>query len=172
MFPLRSARSAFSRFAAAAIAVAVAISLSACASKPPRDTALGNEEERREPGAGADAYEHVARRPHVTVALAEARGLDKDEVKGATERIADRLEACARELPPSEGGVVRVVARIGDDGAVDGLNVRVEPGHAPTALRCVIAPIKLLVFNRGAAAEKRPEGSVARGLAIEAEWRP
>ena len=151
-------------------------SMLACASRN-RDSATGNETEHRVETTEV-GYEHVARRPHAVVALAESRGLDRAEAAGAIEGVADRLETCTRDLAAggsggiSGGGVVRVVARVADDGTVDGLNVKVEPGHAPTALRCVIAPVKLLVFRSPSPAGGRPDGSAARGFALEAQWTP
>jgi hypothetical protein len=148
--------------------IVLAALMCGCAASPPRDTVpVAQEERRSEPTE--TTYEHIARRPHATVALAEARGLDKAEAVGATEAIADRLEDCSR-AGAGAGGAVRVVARVGDDGTIDGLNVKVEPGHEATALRCVIAPIKLLVFKAPGPAAKRPDGTVSRGLAIEAQW--
>lgn len=142
---------------------------SACASAPPRDSVPeGSRDTRVERVEGAPDYEHLARRAHVTVALAESRGLDRTQVAAAIESLADRLEACTRGLAQDQAGVVRVVARVGDDGVVDGLSMPVQTGHAPTALRCLVAPVKLLVLH----VSKAVEGGGTRGFALEAEWRP
>lgn len=156
---------------AAGILFAFAAALAACASRSPRDAAVEGVEERRDDAnaSASSQYEYVARRPHATVALAEGRGLDKSEAAAATDRIADSLEACARELTADQNGLLRLVAHVGDDGAVDGVSVPVQSGHAPTALRCVVAPVKLLIFQH---LPPRAEGEKSRGLALEAEWRP
>jgi hypothetical protein len=160
----------------AALFVGAALSSgAACAPARPRDSVPeGTKDERTDRGEAEATYEHVARRPHVTVAVAESRGLERAEVASVVESIADRLEACTRELSPEQGGVVRVVARVGDDGAVDGLALPVQSGHVPTALRCVVGPVKLVVLHVpiGDAGAGNVRESAARGFAIEAEWRP
>lgn len=154
-----------------AFASALALVLAACSPKPPRDAVDENttEERRSDARPGNDAYEHVARRTHATVALAEARGLDPQEAHAAVDALADKLETCTRDLTADQNGLLRLVARVADDGTVDAVSVPVQSGHAPTALRCVVSPIKLLIFQK---LPPRAEGTKSRGLALEVEWRP
>lgn len=159
-----------------ALCIVGTVAATGCASSPPRDSAVEGRDERvnADPN-GPAGYEYVARRAHAMVAVAESRGLEKGEAAAAAEGIADRLEACAREPTIGPPGVVRVVARVANDGSVDGTNVTVEPARAATALRCVISPVKLLVFHPPPAANVAPpasEGGPTRGVAFEAEWRP
>jgi hypothetical protein len=115
----------------------------------------------------SEAYEYVARRPLGTVALAEGRGLSTELSSGAVDRLADTLQSCAGELQRQGklvSGAVRVVALIGQDGLVSGVNVKVAPGAAANALLCVIAPLKLLTFPPSEA------DAGARGMAVEAAW--
>jgi hypothetical protein len=120
-------------------------------------------------GAAPEGYVYVARRRHGAVALAEARGIDDGLASRVIDKLADQLEGCAGELEKKgqlSVGAVRVVAQVGLDGAVGGLNVKVAegPGVAANALLCVVTPIKLLAFPLA-------EGDAgARGLAIEATW--
>ena len=117
--------------------------------------------------ATSDAYEYVARRPLGTVALAEGRGLSSELSSAAVDRLADTLQSCAADLQKRGklvSGAVRVVAQIGSDGLVTGVNVKVAPGATANALLCVIAPVKLLTFPPS-------DGDAgARGMAIEAAW--
>lgn len=149
------------------------MSAPACSPTTPRDSVPeGTREVRGDDPNGADAsagasYEHVARRPHATVALAESRGLARAQVAAAIEALADRLELCTRDLTPEQAGLARIVAQVADDGTVEGVALPVVSGHPPTALRCLVAPVKLLILP--------PEGPPAgrkRGFAMEAEWRP
>lgn len=120
-------------------------------------------------------YEHVETRPHVVVALAESRGVDKDSARRAIRKLADSAEACARsELAAGHlvKGAGRIAARVTDSGQLANLNVQLEPGGdiAANALVCVVAPAKLIVltptaFDAGAKAR-------ARGLAFEVLWDP
>lgn len=116
----------------------------------------------------SDAYEYVARRPLGTVALAEGRGLSPELSSGAIDRLADMLQSCAGELQRQGklvSGAVRVIAQIGPDGLVTGVNVKVAPGATANALLCVIAPVKLLTFPPSSA-----DAGALRGMAIEAAW--
>ena len=135
-----------------------------CASRPVRDVVPDSQNEvgGAETGA-ATTYEHVAQRARATVAVAESRGLDKDEVRAAAESLADGLDTCARGSGTT--GLVRVVASVGDSGSVDAVGVPVQTGDVPTLLRCVVAPTKLLVFH------VRP-GAGRPGFALEAKWGP
>ena len=120
------------------------------------------------PAAAPDGYVYVAKRRHGLVALAEARGIEDDAARQAIDHLADELEACAVRLL-AEGrlapdGAGRVVAAIGADGTVQGLNVKAAPGGAIAAnlLVCVVSPLKLVTFPVADAG--------ARGMAIEAVW--
>jgi hypothetical protein len=114
-----------------------------------------------------EGYEYVARRPLAVVALAEARGLDPAIARAAVDRLADSIDTCATD----EGrrgalveGAGRIVAQIDGDGHVTGTTVRVDPGAgvARSAVVCLVAPTKILVFP--------PADASVRGIAIEALW--
>jgi len=117
----------------------------------------------------ADAYVHIARRPLAVVGLAEARGMSDETASRAVDHLADALDACATDLGRQGklvDGAARVVAMIGADGSVGGLNVKLAPGAAvaANALLCLITPLKLTTFDVG-------DGG-SRGFAIEATWGP
>jgi len=124
-----------------------------------------------------DAYEYVARRPLGTVGLAEGRGLPRDVAQRATDSVADAMQRCAGDLAARGklvAGAARVVALIGPDGNLGGLQVKVAPGADVTAnaILCFIAPVKSLTFptlDRDAGAAAR---AAQRGLALEAAWGP
>ncbi|WP_394826620.1 hypothetical protein [Pendulispora albinea] len=125
------------------------------------------------PQAPKDGYEFVARRPLASVALAEGRGLSRDLAERATNTVADALQRCASDLVPQRKlvrGAARVVALIGADGNLTGLQVKVAPGAdvAANAILCFIAPIKSLTFP----ASNPDAGSLQRGIALEAAWGP
>jgi hypothetical protein len=124
-----------------------------------------------EPDAGTDAYVYVARRPLGIVALAEARGMDGKLAARAVDHLADALDSCATEVGRQGrlvDGAARIVAMVGPDGAITGLNVKLAPGAAvaANALLCLVTPLKLTTFP----AADADAGS--RGLAIEATWGP
>jgi len=114
-----------------------------------------------------EGYDYVARRPLAIVGLAEGRGLDASIARAAVDHLADRLDACiteeARRGGPVEGAA-RVVAQIDATGAVAATQIRIDPGHggAPSAVLCLVAPMKLLTFP--------PADHDGRGIAIEALW--
>jgi hypothetical protein len=116
-----------------------------------------------------DGYVYVARKPHVTIALAEARGITEAEGIAMVERLAADFSGCAARLA-GEGqlavGAGRVVMIAGPRGMPEGFNVRLAPGAAiaQNALMCLIAPAKTLVFP--------PADASQRGLAIETTWGP
>jgi hypothetical protein len=118
-------------------------------------------------GGVADGYQHVARRRHGILALAEGRGFSAGEAERAVDQLADAFEVCATARQ-QEGklvtGAVRVVARVNAAGDVDGWTVRASPGPAVAAnvLLCVLAPLRAENFGAGG----------SRGLAIESEWAP
>ncbi len=118
-------------------------------------------------GTGTDGYQHLARRRHGVVALAEGRGFAPGEAERGVDQLADSFELCATQRQ-REGklvnGAVRVVARVNADGNVDGWTVRASPGPAVAAnvLMCILAPLKAESFGAGP----------PRGLAIESDWAP
>jgi hypothetical protein len=117
--------------------------------------------------ASPEGYDYVARRPLAVVALAEGRGLDLAVASAAVDRLADRLDACVTEESRSGApvaGAARVVAQIDATGAVAATQVRIDPGYggAPSAVVCLVAPMKLLTFP--------PADHDGRGIAIEALW--
>jgi hypothetical protein len=119
----------------------------------------------------SDAYEYVARRPLTTVGLAEGRGLSREIAQRATDSVADAMQRCGADAA-AQGkwvkGAARVVARIGTDGNLAGLQVKVGPGAdvAANAILCFIAPIKSLTFPPAEA----DAGTSPRGIAFEAAW--
>jgi hypothetical protein len=121
--------------------------------------------------ASNGGYEFVARRPLGSVGLAEARGLSSDVAEQATNAVADTMQRCMTELLRTGQmvqGAARVVARVTNDGGLEGLNMTLSPGSAVThnAILCVIAPIKSLTFPPTA------EKTARRGIALEAAWSP
>lgn len=117
-------------------------------------------------GTSPDAYVYVARRPHGTIGLAEARGMTPEEARALTEHVADDFESCARRLD-SRGalvsGAARVVALADKDGNVAGLNVKVSSGSEQNTLMCLVAPLRATNFPGRSDAPQR-------GVALEAAW--
>jgi hypothetical protein len=119
-----------------------------------------------DPGGG---YVHIARKPHVTIALAEARGISEESGVAMTEKLAAQFEECAVMLQKDGqlvDGAARVVIVAGEGGRAEGFNVKLAPGGpvAQNALRCLMPPAKLLVFPDGDGGQ--------RGIAVEATWGP
>jgi hypothetical protein len=101
------------------------------------------------------------------VALAEARGIAPEVAHRAVDQLADALDTCVTLRGRAGGhvdGAARIVAAIDDDGSVGRPNVRLDPGNgvAESAIVCLVAPVRLLVFPATDAG--------ARGIAIEALW--
>lgn len=118
----------------------------------------------------SEGYEYVVKKPHAVLALAEARGVERENARRASERLADALEACLAKLEqqrPLTPGAVRIVAPIDVGGAVGQPLVRVSSGGdaATVALLCVVAPLRMQLFPAGIDA-----GS--RGMAFEIAWPP
>ncbi len=144
---------------------------------PSRDVVPESRDVRGAAGDGGlalapDAYQYVAKRRRGLVALAEARGLGDADARAAIDHLADELDACAARLAAegklAEDGAGRVVAAIGPDGAIAGLNVKAGPGAQTAAnlLVCVVSPLKLVAFPPAPAGAD----AGARGLALEAVW--
>ncbi len=161
-----------------AAALAALGSAAACAGGAGRDVVPESHDVRAATGSGGagagpatapspDGYVYVARRALGVVALAEARGLADDVARRAIDHLADALDACATDLGRQgklAAGALRVVAQIGADGTVSGLNVKVAPEATANAILCLVAPLKLTSFPAA-------EGDAgARGIAIEATW--
>lgn len=156
--------------------------LAACGPRHVEDVVPGTKDVRVDgPKAlGPDDYVHVARRPLGTVALAEARGMAPELGVAVTEHLADALDACVTELGRGGklvAGAARLVALVGDDGAVSGVRLTTAPGDAvrANALLCVASPAKLLTFpprvgaqDGGTPAATGTEGT--RGFAVEVTW--
>jgi hypothetical protein len=151
------------------LAIALSSCLS-CAASAGRDTVPASSDvvaDAGGPSRSAEGYDYVARRPLSVVALAEARGLDPAIARAAVDHLADTVDACAadqrRNGSPVQGAA-RVVAQIDGDGRVLGTTVRFDPGPgvAPSAVLCLVAPVRLLTFP--------PADGGARGIAIEALW--
>ena len=159
----------------ASLAAASAVLLAGCANRP-ADVAAPSTDPRggaivAEVGdaQASDSYVYVARRPRVTIARAEARGITEAEGIAMVERLAADFSGCAARLA-AEGHLVagagRVVMVAGPRGMPEGFNVRLAPGGdvAQNALMCLIAPAKMLVFPTSDGGQ--------RGLAIETTWGP
>ncbi len=120
-----------------------------------------------ESAKNTQGYEYVARRPLALVALAEARGIAPAIAHEAVDHLADALDACATEQGRKGSpvnGAARLVAPVDPDGNVGTPNVRVDTavGVAESAVVCLVAPARLLVFPTVDAG--------VRGIAIEALW--
>jgi hypothetical protein len=139
-----------------------------CSPASPRDVVPESRDVRATPSAGnGDAYVYVAKRPHGTVALAEARHMSDEEARAIVDRVADELERCATGLEAQRllvEGALRVVAVAGPDGT-PALNVRLAPGDAvaQNALLCIVAPLRATQLPS-------PRPNATPGLAIEATW--
>lgn len=133
------------------------------------DAGAGSEND----AAGANDYEWVVKRPHVTVALAEARGIDRERARRGVEGLADAFEGCLRRRAAErkrDDGAARLIVAIDDQGNVSGVNLRVDGEvSGPVALLCFVANAKAQNYGRpvrGADDEGR-----APGLALEALWK-
>jgi hypothetical protein len=140
----------------------------ACAAS--RDVVPETRDVHGAPDASAGGYAYVAKRPHGLVALAEARGIDDASARQAVDHLADELDACAARLAAqgklASDAAGRVVAQIGPEGDIAGLNVKTTPGGAAAAnfLLCVVSPLRMTGFPRAAG------DAGARGVALEAVW--
>lgn len=126
--------------------------------------------------AGASDYEWVVKRPHVTVALAEARGIDKERAKRGVEALANAFEGCLRRRAAErkrDDGAARLIVAIDGQGNVSGVNLRVDGEvSGPVALLCFVANAKAQNYG----APLRPQAGAsdegrAPGLALEALWK-
>jgi hypothetical protein len=153
--------------AAGAACILVVLGLGACGGG--RDVVPETHDTRGAGGPAQDpqGYEYVARRPLSLVALAEARGIAPDVARRAVDQLADALDTCVTlrgRTGAHVDGAARLVAAVDDDGSVGRPNVRIDPGDgvAESAVVCLVAPARLLVFPAADAG--------ARGIAIEALW--
>lgn len=135
----------------------------------------GATSESDDAGAGAGDYEWVVKRPHVTVALAEARGIDKERAKRGVEGLADAFEGCLRRRAAErkrDDGAARLVVAIDDQGNVSGVNLRVDgEASGPVALLCFVANAKAQNYGRPVRSEAGVDEGRAPGLALEALWK-
>jgi hypothetical protein len=145
----------------------VLVALAAC-SPGPRDVAVDSPHvvpsDAGATQAPTETYVYIAKRPHATIGLAEARSMTDAEARALVDRIADDLETCAQRLD-TQGALVEGAARIvavADANGTPGVNVKLAPGGAvaQNALMCLVAPVRSIPFPKGA------------GLAIEATWGP
>ena len=124
------------------------------------------------PADNNGGYDYVAKRSLATVALAEARGIPKDVAAKAIDVVADQMDGCEKDQQAAGKlvpGAVRIVALVDDRGTIGGLNISKlsQKEAAGSAILCLIAPIRLLVFPPA------PEDAGAgqeRGIAVEATW--
>lgn len=155
---------------AAALVLAALAAGGACS--PKRDVVVGGGRDVTASDAGAEpTYEHVARRPHGVVALAESRHMAREDAARLTDRLADALEGCASDLERRGTlveGAARVVMVAGPSGYPAGLNVTLAPGAevAANALLCVVAPVRATLLPPSSGDAGTP------AMAVELTWRP
>jgi len=117
-----------------------------------------------------EIYEHVAKRPHGTIAIAESRGMAKADAVAVVDELADRFEQCAMTLQ-AEGllveGAARIVAEQDVTWSAPATSVRLAPGGAvaQNALLCLVAPLRSMQL-------KASNPKVRAGLAVETTWQP
>ncbi len=121
------------------------------------------------PNRTPEGYVYVTRRLHVSMGLAEARGLGPTDTTRLVEFLASEFEGCAKALEEAgklSSGAARLVVLLDASGRITGLDVKVAPGGqvAADALQCLAAPARAFPYPRG-------EGS-RRGFALEASWEP
>lgn len=155
---------------AAGLAAGALALLPACPQRAVQDVVPDTHEVRADAGAPSpEGYVHVVKKPHVTMALAEARGIGDEAGAAITEALAARFEECAAKLQ-AEGqlveGAARLVAVAGPTGRAEGFNLKLAPGGpvAQNALLCLMPPAKLVVFPDSDGGQ--------RGVAIECTWAP
>jgi hypothetical protein len=149
--------------------VCVVLAAAACAGHDAERDAVGPSQDVvvSAPARSSEGYEYVARRPFAVVALAEARGIDRDAARAAVEHLADALDVCTTEAARTSSlpsGAARVIAQINAAGTVETTQLRVDPAArgASSAFLCLVRPVRQLAFA--------PSDAGARGLAIEALW--
>ncbi|MBX3230015.1 MAG: hypothetical protein KIT84_25725 [Labilithrix sp.] len=146
----------------------------ACSPSSPRDIVpvtrdVRGEAEAIDAGAG-DVYEHVVKRPHGTIAIAESRGMARADAIAIADELADRFERCAAALQ-EQGllveGAARIVAEQDASWSAPATSVRLAPGGAvaQNALLCLVAPLRSMQL-------KPSKPNVRAGVAIESTWQP
>jgi hypothetical protein len=150
--------------------LALAAGIGACASGGARDT-VPESHDVRVLDAGAPAaqgdYEYVARRPLAIVGLVGERNMDLETAKRIVDRTADLLDACAtgqaQKGQPHEGAA-RVVVQVNEQGVVEGMNVKYDPGSGvpESAGVCLLSPLQMMTFP--------PAAGDKRKFALEALW--
>lgn len=156
------------------LAVAAALT-GACSPSGPRDVAGESRDVTVGPqadggAAQSETYVYAARRPHGTIALAEARHMREDESQALVEQLADAFETCATRLEAERAlveGAARIIA-VAQPSGPPGIHVsRIAPGGdvAQNALLCIAAPIRSLPFPP-------PTSTGVPGFALEATWGP
>jgi hypothetical protein len=155
------------------INAAVLLTALACSPSSPRDVVPETRDVREQQmptSKNPDAYEYVVKRPHGTIAVAESRGMSKNDARAVADDLADRFEQCAAALE-SQGllveGAARVIAEQESGWSAPAASLRLAPGGAvaQNALLCLVAPLR--------AGHLTPEKPNARaGMAIEAAWQP
>jgi hypothetical protein len=150
----------------------VALAFVACAPSGPRDVT----EQRRDVTTtkGQDGYEYVVKTPHGVLAIAESRGVKKDDAKQAADRLAKAFDKCLGELEqkaPLKPGAARIIVPVDDGGLVGEPQVSSVSDASPetkvTIVLCLIAPAKMMAFPPPGPAS--PEAGT-RGMAVEATW--
>jgi len=142
--------------------------LLACACAPSRDTVPVVPEVRADAGEAAtsEGYVAIAKKEHVTLALASHAGVRRDAALTVLERVSSEMEACVANLV-TQNQLARGAARFqakkrGTETLVD---VKTEGGAAAVhnAVLCVVLPLRRYPFPEG------PEGST---LVLDALWGP
>jgi hypothetical protein len=130
-----------------------------------------------------DGYLWVIRRPHVTFALADTRGVSAASLALTFRGLAAQAESCIAQriaegaVRPREVGALRIVVALDARGNVSGTGVRISnDALAPTALVCFIARVRASTFSAVDSTEQSPthrdpSQDARSGFAVEALWR-
>jgi hypothetical protein len=109
-------------------------------------------------------YEWIAKRPGVTVAIAEARGVDRARLEAVGAVIADAFSRCVRERRTPPSGALRVVVALQESGVVSGFNLTASEDARLLAVLCFVAPAKAQNYGVLQKTDRAP------GIAFEAVW--
>lgn len=147
----------------------LALALVGCAPSGPKDVTEQRHDvvtQQPEPG-----YEYVIKVPHGVVAVAESRGLGKDDVKAAVGHVAKTFDACLVDFKNLQPGAARIIVPVDDGGLVTAEPlVKLSDDNPQTklaAVLCLVTPAKRMSFPAPGAASA---DAGTRGIAIEATW--
>jgi hypothetical protein len=109
-------------------------------------------------------YEWITKRPGVTVAIAEARGVERARLETVGAAIADAFSRCVRERAKPPSGALRLVIALQESGVVTGFNLTASEDARVLALVCFVAPAKAQNYGMVQKTDRTP------GVAFEAVW--